>query len=1786
MNFDWKSVNKENIEDLKDRPNLYIRLLAVHEEWNKLIQSLDDRKLYPYALSALKKSQTQEKIFKDRNEYEIIDILDKTNDVVRRQIFIILLKNFDKMEVASKVGDKIMKDIAKHQWAIKFRRELLSIQPSETLKVALNARYKPKHNKLPLNEFWQKITEKEHEMPEDKVKANKRSEFLSPNDFVHFEYFSKRKSFSEILANNFIEVLQGYETKKHYFTRFLIRAKDQFLQFSSFWLKDKQIREKVSKAIISFPFEKVKKFNFIQLIQNNFHYEYLFNLNWFIDHKVIKPNDILFEIFPRCFKVAMQAEPNTKQYRYLSSLCFMIFDNLDTWNVNFFNYLRYVSQNEPQNVLNDVWNELLNKVKMILLEELKKQEMGMFNLITRYLKRKEYNNIENFGELPSNYLPLSFDYIMDLIISGINDVISRKKEIVKSSPEQYTNMLSNILRQMIDKDWMTEEDFTGSIKKEIFYLLPQDVQDKIIHEIISDPTGNKLFNNQFTKSSSTVPIGFSLLLNDLGKIAKSLANSSKINFDQYGFSERTIIYQPYITQEKLETIEAKEQLHLFERLILQCFKHKNTKIANMSFTLYHLFIQKLCSIAIDLDSDELYQRAAEAHIRFCHLCICKGSRSVVSNNIKRFILYVCHPIRLYCGTRYNKEYGKVIFEQLFEKIPFSHSKMIIPLEILRVILSYSYSKQLTNLDSTYEFLVRKLIEMIDLGLPNSFTTQNINIPNDYKYVYELNNKKKMIENFKKIVNIRSNLQIPKGFAKIFSIDLRSKKLTQKCSGVFCDPAIFTKDLIESFEDCTLTSSSAPILEVLKILKTKVDNYNPVFYESLSLTHPSLLFINVLISMVTQVLNVPTINKNIPEIPDFPYEKTNSVESYLRNVKKLNILDLPILKSTIFFVRTLFPSDSLYERLFKENPIEIFQIIDKTLTFVPYTVEEEKKWNGNPPEKHYQNKLSITFKPDKSTLMRIRAVEEKPKPKPKRTNGKSVKVDNTPKKNPQFEKWMSDASLSTFSAFFEADGKVACEYIKEDGPNLGRIVLILRNQSKLWQDIPKNTNIFGNMYNLLFNDLLYEQNSKTRFATPTLFYTKNREIKESVVDKNYGESNNSGYPYFIQTKLLIGVLSEIIQREIFQKKFTSTLFESSLMNFLSYTNEVIKAKIGDDNANHFVDHFCTAMINSEIQKQLFYKIFTCDIFSSIALEQINKMILSLTKEEKKKEIVKSFIDALTNYKYSYTLATKIKVISWALDYHYVGMPIPQFCIDYIDKISKEPKLHIDLRRTIAASIVAYFKNQYLLSIYPMQTDIFFRILRQIYNTKKTEMAPIFIQLTRPKFCRMISLKSQVYLDLMPKKSYPINFINPQNFKELSMPRYGDWKQFYQEYLSSFVGTSLLSNDEHIVQLTIQVLTKIGVNEGELANRTSSFLTKAFEDFNVVSPLAILLNFAFKFCLNSVHQGYKEMCEKFIGIFSQTRKAIDDIGMAHIKSIWLHKNYNEIINSYKPLGKTCQIFIDCFNDVLSNIKNESDCKYSSYIAKRILIALDENRALPFYFDQFESLKNIVKILSDDDLMYGIFTKPSEDALKHLILFLNNNLSIISKQSPQGLINNLFYKNVNSMTYKLIDEISEFSYDFAQNKTVIDLLTPIFTKFFETHQDDENIVNAMVKLWKFAPKELIPYESAPPGDMAPRMMCMNSIQPPMALGACCFAKAAPMAKFESVKHSLMRKTAMVDSISAPMGVMNECIEECDEGCQLDAVLEQPSEVTSEYASDVIESECDDEEMNDEDFFNELSD
>ena len=325
MNIDWKSITPDNIDDLRPISWAYCQALVNLKLWDKFCDAFYDDSLAENIVGALLKSNVRKSILKNMEEAKIIHLLDTVNPLIRRHLLNILIEQADTCPVSIAVGENLLKNISQHPWEYEFTKEIFSLQSYETLKTAFRARIKPGHAQTPLM-LWKYATDPSNSYVVKTELSNKDNSndgankkisrayktnftYLSEKYFANARQLKKRTNFASFITDLYIEGLEALKKNNNEhieeseFYDFVYKPfYSNFVNFQDVWIQNKDTYDKVRTALLSFPFHLTKFtpiYSFMSSLNASNNY---FNFKYFIDHKILSNDDIIFNILPACLE--------------------------------------------------------------------------------------------------------------------------------------------------------------------------------------------------------------------------------------------------------------------------------------------------------------------------------------------------------------------------------------------------------------------------------------------------------------------------------------------------------------------------------------------------------------------------------------------------------------------------------------------------------------------------------------------------------------------------------------------------------------------------------------------------------------------------------------------------------------------------------------------------------------------------------------------------------------------------------------------------------------------------------------------------------------------------------------------------------------------------------------------------------------------------------------------------------------------------------------------------------------------------------------------------------------------------------------------------------------------------------------------------------------------------------------------------------------------------------------------------------------------------------------------
>ena len=232
-------------------------------------------------------------------------------------------------------------------------------------------------------------------------------------------------------------------------------------------------------------------------------------------------------------------------------------------------------ENHP---LKKAWNFMLNHLKKYIIQELltKGNSQSFLNIT----KKMNYESKYTFSEIN-----ISFDETIELINYIINEIYSKKEEIISNDPEKYTSIFIYFMTILVST---YNKQIEGEVLfRSAFTFLDNDIQELIIRECLFDPKKEKEYATWTKNYNNNEKLKMILRTSEIKNIAKYLP---KFKCDEYNFMENS---EFYISEESkndfLGRISAFE-LFLFET---KFWESTSTQEYSNGVETYRKFVQRL-----------------------------------------------------------------------------------------------------------------------------------------------------------------------------------------------------------------------------------------------------------------------------------------------------------------------------------------------------------------------------------------------------------------------------------------------------------------------------------------------------------------------------------------------------------------------------------------------------------------------------------------------------------------------------------------------------------------------------------------------------------------------------------------------------------------------------------------------------------------------------------------------------------------------------------------------------------------------------------------------------------------------------------------------------------------------------------------------------------------------------------------------------------------------------------------------------------------------------------------
>jgi hypothetical protein len=350
---------------------------------------------------------------------------------------------------------------------------------------------------------------------------------------------------------------------------------------------------------------------------------------------------------------------------------------------------------------------------------------------------------------------------LNIIIQTIRSIIDSKTKFVQTSPTKYTEILQNILIQLLNGNSWERNSVWNIIPSSPLFFLPLELRDELVIEVMSDPLGQKMLNPYLSKQPTIVPLTLSLLINNLQLLSKAIAPNKISQLDQYGFQQNVkVSFPPLLTQDEKTNEEVVMTVHAVERYLFPSLRSKNHQACLRAYQTYRTFCEKLLVQSIENNDLVLMKLGSAVHFRFCRFCLGQSIPSLQNILIQEFYSFVIDPLSVFVGLKVHENYGQYLFDNLIDKY-FSYTVNESPFgNLLYSIISFSYCEKLCGIEHVYSQLSELLLQRIYQDIPLKFQATWRQFPSSSSIYLK---DSKFTETYKQIRNSLSKISLPSDY---------------------------------------------------------------------------------------------------------------------------------------------------------------------------------------------------------------------------------------------------------------------------------------------------------------------------------------------------------------------------------------------------------------------------------------------------------------------------------------------------------------------------------------------------------------------------------------------------------------------------------------------------------------------------------------------------------------------------------------------------------------------------------------------------------------------------------------------------------------------------------------------------------------------------------------------------------------------------------------------------------------------------------------------------------------
>lgn len=1591
--FTWKNLPTTDVESLSSDPSTYVRAIVVKKDWAKLLTIVQNPFYSQEVLKDLEIPFLRHNIFKSMDRDQIIQLLSQSSKVLINQFLLILIEEYDRLPVAEAVGVELYDGIhknRKYSWASEHQNAINSLLPADRLKVLLNEMVKL---------------------------GDARSSFVLPRQLF------ARKSFTKVVVEFYIECLNKYQPGVQFsqLEKLFSFAGNLLIHFYDNWSKEKQLKDLLKETVSAFPYYTVPSTSLLDSIargNDKFIYDSSdFPLNFFIKHGLIEPKYLIEQTFKALLE-EMKSETNkiftTAFVQRIISIysCSALFKNL-------LRTLRSLSIEEPDHQYAKIWPYLISNLLISMKSLTNHDQLAII-----------FDTINSYESL------LLHDEIIKAISDYAEMIFESKETLIKQNMNLYTQKLENLFHALTHGSYNTPYNPFDK-----FFLLPSDLRDKILFEMIKYPTNDRPLNANITNQPTTTILNVVLYITDLKKIAQILGdNSGKIGYDNNGFLPKYKLNLPALPSSSSKKGDEWEgPVHIFERYLFKNHLLQNAEVSTVqsAYLLYKHFVFKVLRQAVNSNDISFLKNSADLHYRLCRYLLGKQKDELADFAISEFISIVCHPLALQVGYLSDKNFAISHFEKLINHIPIMPKPKVYPLyNICKILLYKTQCDVLPQASVVAAAITSKVLDKMASKIPSDLD-YNMGHFNDTLYQYN-NESNTRIDALFEEFDSKHGYLCPKPYREMILKNPRAKKACNQ----FIVPPLNPKFFSEEFKKKKSNQYEFRYNpQAIYLVLQRVSNYVNKYEDSMFNDPISKFVFNVLYKQFLKVLfdtNITSYFKGIRPSNLERYAKRHTASDYEQDLSKLGYTGYIAKGIVELCIESLNDSNLLKNVLKLGNPEEIFLSMEKISN---WKLVDPKKINPNTVG--ITNPLiysySIVCNADEEVKANINILHKEVKVNPPKMNQAR---NNTKKK--EMKKWMYSFALAQMEPYIKADPDKISKALIES-PQV--LLKFIGNSLKFCPYLPQGEyvfNIYAHILKLIIDDIAMpepDQNDVDAKLNNSLFsqhasLIPNPPVRKSNVKRGgrfkrgqaqIAEKQVGLQKYYINVYIISQLTKLLIQEP--RIKFDASILHESLFKLVEIPPRDLATKLGLDNRYAFVSRFSDFMVklvdfgddikpkdwaknlNSPIFK-VFFKLLEHDVFHHTLVDSIQTLMLMTPSYKRKHALLTGLISAyyLEN---QYTMHFRTHLIMWILCPQIVGYPLPQFTIDFLKEISHDPSLHVDVKRSIVSSSVAYFQYQENSKVGPNLFDELFAIMDTLYNSSKDSMLPTFARLIDNGICETaVNTEGKLFQEILSPQQTPSHYVVLPVSSTIDMPRKDEWKKPYEKMVANFIGTGLIKTSSKITQLTIRLLKELCTRGGEVNQIVIPYLTDSMNLFEPSSGFVTIIGFAFSFCYLPSNESATKMIDTFCSIFERTRKFMDMKFMSKAESLLSSGNLTLNIDDseFEPLPRLFNEFIDGVSSIFAKLSEDyKQLAWGTKLSARIIEIFEGQSKPAIQLEKYVEFIDILHIFASKEMITIANSSNDEEKNSNVIRLLN------SLGQKTGLINN-FIESLTSKQIKL--------------------------------------------------------------------------------------------------------------------------------------------------------------------------